>query len=323
MALTRYTRRKKYARSKFAKKRTYKPRRYVKVINRRKAYRSRRRTGYKALSRRIANLSKSMKSDQAVHTHRRRDFLQVGCNVNQVSNTGISSINTTNLEAAMANLRYYDPSVPGTLVTADASTGTYTRQVHFQSVTQKLVVRNNYQVPVRYTIYACTPKNDTNITAPSFYSSGVTDQTIGPMAVTSPLLYLTDIKQVTDNWNIHRVKSGLMEPGRQTYTSHTTKPFDYDPSNVDAHNLQFQKKYQAFQYIIRLEGVFGHDTAAAEATSLQGQVEMFVDTKFVMTYDAGVNLVDFSEDNNASASFTNAGVVSNKAVADNQSYSVA
>lgn len=318
------------------------PRRYVRKtrapVKRRRVYKSkyttrtrtrrystvRSRRSLAGLNRRITALSKSVKSDQAIHTHRRRDFLQVGCAVDQVVNTGIEGINTTNLELAMANLRYYDPAVPGTLVTANASTGTYTRQIHFKSVTQKLTVRNNYQVPCMVTIYAATPKEDTNISAVSFYSSGVADQTIGPMAVTSPLLYLTDIDLVRDNWNIRRVKQIFLQPGSQTYAFHaTSKPFDYDPSNVDSHNLQFQKKYGAFQFIIRVEGPYGHDTAAAEATTLQAQVEMFVDTKFVITYDAGVNLTDFSEDNNASTTFTNGGVVSNKAVADNQGYSVA
>jgi hypothetical protein len=277
----------------------------------------------KKQSKQINAIWKALKSDQALHTHRRRDFLQIGSSVNQVVNTGIESINTSNLEAAMAFLRYYDPSVPGTLITADAATGTYTRQIHFKSVSQKLTCRNNYQVPCWVTVYGCTPKNDTNITAPSFYSSGVTDQTIGPLAVTSPLLWPTDIKMVTDNWNMKRMKHKFLQPGAQFSVSHYGKSFDYDPSNVDTHNLQFQKKYQAFQYVIRVEGVYGHDTAAAEATTLQAQIEAFVDSKFVMTYDAGVNLVDYSADNNASSSFTNGGVSSNKPVSDNQAYSVA
>lgn len=276
----------------------------------------------KAQNQRINAIYKSLKSDQATHTHRRRDVLQVGCNVNQVSNSLTDSTATGTLEAAMANLRYYNPSAPATLVTADASTGTYTRQVHFKSIFEKLTIRNNYQIPAMVTIWSCVPKADTNTSPSAFYSAAVTDQTIS-MAVTSPLLYPTDMKIVRDNWTLKRVYSGKVEPGQQRVVKHYSKSFDYDPSNVDSHALAYQKKYGAHIFYIRVEGCIAHDSIASEYTTSQAGIDTFLDRKFVMTYDAGVNLDDFSEDNNAGTTFTNAGVVSNKPVSDNQSYSQA
>jgi len=305
--------------------RGYRPRRryrYKKTGARASRSRFVKTSNMKYVNRRLQDITRSLKSDQASHTIRRRDVQAVGSSVGQCNVTGLEAVNTGRLENAMANLRYYNPAVPGTLTTADASTGTYTRQVHFAKIIQRVTVRNNYQVPCWVTVYACTPKQDTNTTMPSFYSEGATDQTIGPIATTSPLLFPTDIKMVHDNWTVRRKKHTFLQPGQQFSVSHYIKAFDYDPSNVDTHSLQFQKKYGGFQFCIRVEGPLEHDTSLAEYTVGQCMVDTVLDWKMVITYDAGVNLNDFSAVDNTSSAFTNGGVVSNKPISDNQSYSV-
>lgn len=273
------------------------------------------------LNTRVKNLSRSMKSDQARHTHRLRYTNTVGASVAQVNNSDIMKFRTTEIEQAMANFRYYNPAIPGTLTTADASTGTYNRAIHIESVYDKLTVRNNYQVPALVTVWSCVPKNDTSIAPTSFYSSGVTDQTIS-MAVTSPNLYPTDIDDVRNNWSFKRAKQMLLMPGRQFVVTRSAGAFDYDPSNVDHHNLVFQKKYRAHQWCLRVEGVTGHDTTLGEYSSLAAQVDYVGERKTVFTYDAGTNLNDFSE-TDAAGTFTNGGVVSNMPVSDNQQFSTA
>lgn len=272
----------------------------------------------------IKSIYKTLRSDQARHTHRRREVSALGANAGQQVHSAMPVYTNTNLlEGAMAFLRYYDPSNPGTLVTANASTGTYSRQVHFESIYEKLRVRNNYQVPAHITIYSCTPKNDTNITVLSYFSDGITDQASGTVASTSPLIYLNDIRMVKDNWKCKAVKTVLLQAGAETSATRSCKAFDYDPSNVDTHSSQFQSKYGAHMWVVRVEGTIAHDTTLAQYLTTQAQVDCMLDMKFVMTYDAGVNLDDYSVDDNSSASFTNGGVVSNKPVSDNQSYSVA
>lgn len=287
----------------------------------RKVYRSSKKaTMYKQ----IRDIKRTLRSDQARHTFRARTANTVQCGVNQANYANITqAVNTANLEAAMANLRYYNPAVPGTLTTADASSGTYTRQIHFESIYRKLVCRNNYQVPCKVTILSFQPKHDTNNTPTAFYIAGVTDQTIGGSA-TSPISYITDIDMVRDNWKVMGSKSATLQPGQELKYSCKLKAFDYDPSNADTHNLSYQRKYQSHIFVVRVEGVIGHDTAVAtEHTTLSCGIDFLQDTKYVMTYDAGVNLNDYSYDNENDTAFTNAGVVSNKPVSDNQSYSVA
>lgn len=274
------------------------------------------------IKKQIKEIKRSLKSDQAVHTNRLRYASTVGCNVDQVNNAVVMKFRTSEIETAIAQLRYYNPAT-NALVTNDVSGNTYNQQIHFKSVHQSMTIRNNYQVPCKVKVWLCVPKADTSISPDSFYSSGVTDQTIGTIAVTSPLLFPTDIDDVKNNWSFKVKRTLLLQPGAQTTVSHSCKPFDYDPSNVDSHNLSFQKKYGNHCWMIRVEGVIGHDTTLGQYTTLQGSIDYVCDRKHVITYDAGANLTDFSESRLEDSAFTNGGVVSNKPVSDNQSYSVA
>lgn len=303
----------------------YRPRTRRSYKTAKRAYRRTGRRSYgKSINRRLNAINKSLKSDQASHIHRRRDVLQVGCNENESVFSALQSTSTALLETVMGSLRYYDPSTPGTLVTADASTGTYTRQIHFAGISDKVTVRNNYQVPVHVILYSCTPKVDTSTNVLSFMNAGISDQVVtAGVSATSPLIYPTDFKSVVANWNVVRCKTRLLQPGQEFTCSKYFKAFDYDPSNVDTHALSFQKKYRAHQWCVRLVGVLGHDsTATGETTTLQGQVDTILDRKFQITYDAGVNLDDITIDNNATAGFTNLGIVSNRPMSEQQNYSI-
>lgn len=276
----------------------------------------------KAVKKELTSIKKSLASDQAIHTYRRRDTTSVGCNVNEVANSTFYGYDTTTVESETANLRYYDPGT-NALVTNNVGTNTYNQLIHFKSCHDKVTVRNNYQVPAQVTLYVATPRSDTSISPTSFYSNGIADQVVGSGAVTSPLLYLSDMKDVTSNWFMKVKGKKLLQPGQQMVASHEFGSFDYNPSQVDTHNLSYQKKYKGHVWVIRIEGCIAHDTSAAEYTTTAAQVDVVTDRKRVITYDAGSSLEDFSYANNASSSFTNAGVLSNKPVSDNQSFSVA
>lgn len=275
----------------------------------------------KPLRQQIKEIKKELKSDQATHMRRERVVGRAATAVNQVSNDNVVGSSTSQLETAMANLRYYDPATPGTLVTANASTGTYTRQIHFMELYTSLQVRNNYQVPCVVKLYCFVPKYDTSTTPGTFFSDGITDQVISG-ASTSPMLFPTDINSVNDNYTAHKVVSKYLEPGKSAYISYKHKAFDYDPANVDTHGLTYQRKYGSHLYYIRVVGVHGHDTAVTtEFAPTTAGVDYVLDRKMVISYDAGVNLNDISYSDASSSSFTNGGVVSNRPVSDNQSYS--
>lgn len=274
------------------------------------------------LKKQVKDLKRQVRADQAYHTNRRRQTGSVSCTTNQSTYSTISpATNVSVLESSMANLRYYNPSVPGTLTTADASTGTYSRQIHIASIYKKLLVRNNYQVPCKVTLMSFVPKTDTDNSPVTFYSNGITDQTISG-SVNQSLSYITDIDMVNDNWRIASSKTKLLQPSQELTLTHKTKAFNYDPSNVDTHNLVYQKKYGGQIFVVRIEGALAHDTIADEQTTTQASIDYVCDMTLKFIYDAGGNLNDYSYANGADASFTNSGVLSNKAVSDNQAYSV-
>lgn len=276
----------------------------------------------KTLKKKVQILERKLKADQAYHTHRRRATAVISCTTNQSTYSTVSpATNISVLESAMANLRYYNPAVPGTLTTADASTGTYTRQVHIASIYKKLLVRNNYQVPCKVTVMSFVPKTDTDNSPVTFYSNGITDQTISG-SVNQSLSYISDIDMVKDNWRIVSSKTKFLQPSQQFTITHVTRAFDYDPSNVDTHNLTYQRKYGAQIFVLRIEGALAHDTVQDEQTSTQASVDIMCDMTIKFVYDAGVNLNDYSYNNTADSSFTTSGVLSNKPVSDNQAYSL-
>lgn len=277
----------------------------------------------KSVRRQLRDIRRSLKSDQARHTRRTRATTTLRISANQAGYSQHDPCGITDIEAACAALRYYDPSAPSSLVTAAGATGTYTRQIHFESVYSKLEVRNNYLVPVKLKVYCFVPKHDTNIPPSTYFSDGITDQEAsGTGASSSPLLYPTDFDMVNDNWKSVKTTSMVLEPGRTKVCAYMRKAFDYDPSNADTHSLEYQAKYMAQVWYVRVEGIIGHDTTLGEYTTLPGGVDLLSDRKWVITYDAGVNLNDISYSNGASATFTNAGLVSILGPSDNIGYSV-
>lgn len=275
------------------------------------------------LRKEITAIKRTLRSDQARHTYRRRDTSAIKLSsVGTCVRTAFAYTRITELETAMTNLRYYDPSAPTTLATASGASGTYTRQIHFESIYSRLRVRNNYQIPCKVTVYSCVPKTDTSTDPTSFFSAGITDQTVSGLTAASPLINLFDIDMVKDNWSCAKATSMELLPGREMVCSWAGKAFDYDPSNADTHSLSYQKKYRAHTWVVQVHGIIGHDNTALEYATLLAGVDLLCDRKFVITYDAGVNLNDFSADDNSSLSFTNGPVVS-QVVVDNQNYSIA
>jgi len=267
----------------------------------------------------LTNLKRSVQSDQARHTRRRRVIGYVEGAKNEARYANFAPFDTAQIELAMANLRYYDPAIPGTLITSNASTGTYDRKVHVESVYTKLVVRNNYQIPAKIRIYLCTPKADTNNNPDVQMTAGIADQTILG-AKTSPLYYPTDFHQVTRLWNLKMKKNCTIKPGEEFTITESFPSFMYDPAVVDNHNLSYQSRYRAHMWFIRIEGVMSHSASAEYATG-NGGVDMYNDHKVVMTYDAGTSLDDYTDSNESSGTYTGQPLICNAPVADVQSYS--
>lgn len=274
----------------------------------------------------IKSIITKVNSNEAVHIRRNRYVASIGCNDRQVNHDSLNTINRcTSLEGAMSLFRYYNPSTPGTLTTANASTGTYTRIVNVDSVSAKLTVRNNYIVPAKIKVYLCTVRKDTNIDPVDWYSKGVADEAFtasGANSTSNPQLYLTDIRQLTEMWDIKLLKSAILQSGHQVTVSNAVGGIRYDPALYDEHALDFLKSNKAFVFVVRVEGVLGHDaTVSGEYLTLKAQVDCLLDVKFVFRYEANTTLRDISTYDGSTTAFTNYGIVGMDSIADNQAFS--
>lgn len=276
-----------------------------------------------SLKKKVQQISRQLNSDRARHVYKYIHAWDLASAINGVNYASQDFCTGTQIEGFMANLRYYDPSVPGTLVTASGATGTYQREIFFKNVHATCEVRNNYQVPCKVKIYLVQPKGDTNISPTTYYNNSITDQLIGGGSVVTPAIYPTDLNAFMAQWKCKCIKDVYLDAGATVIVQHSTGSFKYDPALFDSHNLDYQNKFKTFSFLIRLEGVIGHDTTADQQTTLDASVDMQFNARAEILYDAGINLDDIYLSNNRAATFTNSGVVSNKPIADNQAWSKA
>lgn len=274
----------------------------------------------KSVKSQIKELKRLAESDMGTHIQRRRF---TGRALSSVNGTGIADYDLSSitlLEEVIAQLRYYNPSAPSTLVTADGATGTYQKEFLFQKVSHKVLLRNNYQTPCKVQLCLIRSKEDTSISCATAFTNGLAD--VGNPSSSSPLIYLTDSVQFNDLYKIVSSKNVVLNPGQELVVNHSDKPFQYDPSLVDSHALTYQRKYCDLQVWIKVQGIIGHDTVANEQTNIAAGVDIETISTFVVKYSAGADIKYIHIDDEADTAFTNAGVVS-QIVVDNQSYSQA
>lgn len=275
----------------------------------------------KTLKKQVKELKRYAEADMGTHIYRHKGTTIRSSAVGFMNLTSLTGVNNSAIESAMAGLRYYDPASPATLVTAAAASGTYQKEFLVKRQYSKYLAVNNYQVPAMVTLYVCVPKSDTSLSPQTTFTNGLAD--VGNPTSSSPLVYLTDSPQFNDLWRIAKSKKAVLQPGESMMVSYSCKEYMYDPSLVDSHSEAYQSRFGAHTLTVRIEGVLGHDSAAAEYGTLQASVDVQEDRVFEIHYAAGADIKTVVINDVSDTSFTNGGVVSNKPVSDNQSYSVA
>jgi len=311
---------KRSRRTALSSRRSYKKKSYSKKT--RKPKRTSRRTKT-SLKKEVRHIKQQLNADSARHIYKQLTADAWSVSANECTQGTIAIITGSLLETYISHLRYYDPSNPGTLTTASGATGTFQREIHFKNVNAKLEVHNNYQVPCRVKIYLVKPKGDTNISPTTYYNNSIADQVITGGNTSTAGIYPTDLKTFMSQWSVKCVKDAILDAGAFTVVSHNSGAFKYDPSLFDDHSLEYQNKFKACAWFMRIEGVLGHDTSANQVTTIPTRIDYTTTLRAEIIYDAGVVLDDIYLANNRSSSFTNGGVITNKPIADNQSYSVA
>lgn len=275
----------------------------------------------KGLKKQVAQLSRIAKADQGTLIFRTRDTTSASSAVNSSLFKGVQDLNTlTKMELVLAQLRYYDPADPATLIVAPGATGSFQKDFFFDKSHHKIEIRNNYIVPVKVRFYIFKVKEDTNITPQVAFENGMAD--IGNPGNTSALVYPTDSNQLMELWKIAKSVSFTLEAGQSRVITYTNKKFVYDPSISDNHSLTFQRSFDGCSCAVRLEGIIGHDTVeGSEQGTLQAKVDITIDSVWHVMYPAGADIKHIKV-TNSSSTFTNSGRVSNMPVSDNQGFGV-
>lgn len=223
------------------------------------------------------------------------------------------------IELAIAQCRFFDPSAPGTLITGSLATPTFSQKIQVSAYSQ-CIITNNYQVPCVVTYGLTKPKEDTSITPNQAVSNGLVD--VGNPDSSSTLISYRDSPQFRDLWPC-KLNSKRLAPGETLKMIHGQKAFTYDPSLFDSETETYQRVARSAVFIYRCQGVLGHDNVvSSEQGMLPAGIDVYVSTTYTIKYNSGgsaIKTIVLNE--NASQTFTNAGVVSQVAV-DNQSYSV-
>lgn len=275
----------------------------------------------KTLKKQVKELKRVAESDMGTLLYR---FIATGRVIAAVNSTAyfVSKYSTTSiLESVLTELRYYNPSVPGTLTQADGTTGTFNKEFLFTKAYAKTHCVNNYQTPVEVFLYVVTPRGDTSIPPDTSVTNGLTD--IGNPSSSSRMVYPTDSTQFTDLWKIVKSDRCILQPGQSRSINHSIdSPFQYDPSFHDQHSFEYLQTNKNSSLLIRVQGVLGHDSVANEQGYLQGGIDFSTERVFEVKYAAGAD-IKYIHLNESLDTFTNIGVVSSKPVSDNISYSIA
>lgn len=266
----------------------------------------------KKIQKQVKKLQKYDATGMGVHTHRELDANTVGCDANAMSHNQIPSpLGIAQIELVLANLKFFDPSNPGTLITSNVSTGTYARNIDIASLTQTLWLKNSNRSTVKYCVYLCTVKDDTAILPDQLWLNGIPSQS---NLTTREQLgqYPTDYNVLNDLWHLKVACKGMLQAGEGVSCTHSVKDIEYDPATTDSHALTYQKEYKAFSFLVVIEGDLARDNALEEYTTINAALDLKYKSTYVIKYNAGANLHRTHVVNNMHSGFTNFGVQANK-----------
>ena len=265
------------------------------------------------LTKKVNKLVRFMNQQTAEHIRRVRNTGRIFSNYGQVLNANIASGSTFILiQAAMANLRYYDPGT-NALVTADAATGTYSRDI-MVSIYRRLTFHNTRVFPVHIQVFSCFPKDATDQSPNQAYLSGLADQ--GASAAASPLTYVSDSKDLSNIWDIRKVCDKTLQAGQSMVCKAVTSTFPFTIATNDVQTLPWQRKQGGHSWFVRINGPFSHESGTSAIGMMDSAADYISDVVYKFTYDAGKDLHDISVEDN-SPTFLAGGVISQKPTAAN------
>lgn len=240
------------------------------------------------LRKQVSKIQQQLSTQMGTYTKKNRIYNScITAGVGECAYVTNSFNSVTSLSAVIDAVKYFNPSVPGTLVSVDLTSPTFQQQVLFTKNYVKVNLRNNYSVPCIATIYILATKNDHSIAPDTSMSSSLTD--MSNALITSPLIYPTDCHEFNDLWKIQKSVTRHLNPGQEVNLGHGFPTFKFDPPLMDDFSPTYQKSFHGSNIFIRVEGVNGHG-ATSGVNGLNAGVDVLIDEYFTVKYPAGVNV---------------------------------
>lgn len=233
---------------------------------------------------RISKLQKAVAGMDSVLKVRSVDSTRISAGTEQ-SYQGEVMLTKSGIETAMANGRFYNPSVPGTLITADLSTGTYSRIIKCRGH-QRMRVANNTTVGYYCDIYVFECKDDSDTLAGAAWDAGLTD--VGGLSSSSSMSFIEDSALLKSLWRKKLKKTYYVAPGEEVSCSWTSPYFLYNPANKDVDTDAYQRSFHTFEMLAVLRGKICHSAATTTNVKIGDQAaDVSIYREYEFRYDSG------------------------------------
>lgn len=238
------------------------------------------------LKKRVRNLERQVNKLDSKYVYRRVEGEQVTALKNEAG--WFESVKSTpsGLESAFANLKYYDPATPGTLVTAGINSGTYSHDYRI-SAHSSINIRNNDLVPINVKLYLVKAKGTVSDTPLTLLDAGLVDN--GGTAKTSTMIHLSDgDDMIKPYWTYKLVKDIRLMPGGEFISKYSTGEYDYDPAKFDTIAETYQPLTKTFAWVVRVQGVVAHDkTTTGNVGTIAAAADIIIKTFYSCKYNSG------------------------------------
>lgn len=195
----------------------------------------------------------------------------------------------------MAAMRFFNPSAPTVLITADPSTATYAQEIEIMNIHSSVEFKNNYMVPAHVTVYTCVPRITTDTGPVATITASIADQSTATSPVTAAALglYPDDFEMLRDRWKILKTQSKVLRAGDSMHCSHNTGKYCFKPAEADL-DADAYIKGVSVTYLVRLHGAVAHSNASNWGRA-QAAIDFVKTNRYKVEYDSGgVALEDIS-----------------------------
>lgn len=236
------------------------------------------------IKKQVNKLSKVSKNSIATFVYRKSQVFQCTSAVGNTSYTDVAVNDKNFIETALTSVPYYES---GALSFVNMADDAHCRELHFTSASGKLVLRNNYTIPVKCKVTAYEIKKESSSLPTAFYINGLTDMM--PSSLPNNIMFdHSDVPLVGHNWTKKNVKSYFIKPGQEKVYYHSVKDFSYDNSELDYTTSTYNRNIKSFIFTIRIYGVLSHDnTTSTLVAHADAKLDCYLEQTLTLQYNGG------------------------------------